>query len=179
MNVIGEVVKIDVETTVQKKDGGSYPGWKLVYEEKGTGDVKTIAKHANSLKYNAALANGLKELNAGDEFTLEMVKEGEFWNPKNIFKGIQADTQTAPSKTSSAPKAGGSTYPTADERKATQCQIVRQSSLGHAVNLANVQGVKKISARDIIVTAKEFELFVYSGDTGLPQDMANDEVDID
>lgn len=169
MNVIGTVVQIATDTSIKKKDGSTYQGWKIVYED-DDGEVKTIAKHANSLKYNAALANGLKELSAGDEFTLEMVKENDFWNPKSIYKGkvAPAASTSEPSKGSNkTPSGGGSSYPTKEERAATQMQIIRQSSLGHAVNLAGVQGSKKVSARDIIATAQEFVLYVTTGEVGL------------
>lgn len=161
-NVIGTVVKIGINVPVEKKDGGSYQGWKLVYEDE-KGEVKTIAKHMNSLKYAAALKNGLENLKVGDAFVLEQEKEGDFWNPKNIYK---SDATTPTQKTNSAsPRSttaasSNSTYATKEERAQTQVYIVRQSSVTSALKLLEVTGNKKATPDDVIRLAKEFEAFV-------------------
>ena len=41
MNVIGTVISVNLDTPVKKKDGGTYPGWRLVYQDVD-GEVKTI-----------------------------------------------------------------------------------------------------------------------------------------
>ena len=163
MNISGKVIQVAIDVDVKKNGGGTYKGWKLVYEQTD-GEVKTIQKHMNSLKYAAPLANGLKELSPGDTFNMEMEKEGDFWNPKSIFKGAaapsikQPDVATGhkPTTTSTA----GSTYATKEERAQTQKYIVRQSSITSALKLLEVTGVKKATTNDVIKLAMEFESFV-------------------
>ena len=164
MQITGKVVQVAIDVDVKKAEkngGGSYKGWKLVYED-GEGEVKTIAKHMNSLKFAAPLANGLKQLNAGDMFTMEMEKEGDFWNPKSVFKGEASPTKTQSiaSKHTNTTTSSNSTYATKEERAQTQKYIVRQSSVTSALKLLEVTGVKKATTSDVIVLAKEFEAFV-------------------
>lgn len=163
-NVTGTVVKIGINVPVEKKDGGSYQGWKLVYEDE-KGDVKAIAKHMNSLKYAAALKNGLENLKPGDNFTLEQEKEGDFWNPKNIYKSVEGTSTKGNTPGNSKSEttrsaSSNSTYSTAEERAQTQVYIVRQSSITSALKLAEVKGDKKATTQDIIQIAKEFETWV-------------------
>ena len=159
MNVSGTVVLIKIDVDVEKNGGGSYKGWKLVYEN-DSGEVKTIQKHMNSLKYAAPLANGLKQLKVGDTFTMEMEKEGDFWNPKSVYKGEATKTQPVVSKAQITPTSSGSTYATKEERAQTQKYIVRQSSITSALKLLEVTGVKKAAPSDVIKLAMEFEAFV-------------------
>lgn len=165
-NVIGTVVKIGINVPVEKSEkngGGTYQGWKLIYEDE-KGEVKTIAKHMNSLKYASALKNGLEALKPGDSFVLEQEKEGDFWNPKNVYKSDgQAQKSTSnvqQSANSKAPLAAASTYATKEERAQTQVYIVRQSSLTAALKVLELRGTKKIEVNDIITLAEYFEEFV-------------------
>ena len=163
MNVSGKVVQVAIDVDVKKNGGGTYKGWKLVYEQ-SDGEIKTIQKHMNSLKYAVPLANGLKELNAGDMFTMELEKEGDFWNPKSIFKGeaAPANTVTKSQSTGSKPTvaATGSTYATKEERAQTQKYIVRQSSITAALKLLELQGKKTVDQFAVIVLAEQFESWV-------------------
>lgn len=156
MNISGKVVKVSIDVDVKKKDGGAYKGWKLVYEQ-SDGEVKTIQKHMNSLKYAAPLANGLKELNAGDTFTMEMEKEGDFWNPKSIYKGEPTITVGGVAKGS---EYKGGTYATKEERAQTQTYIVRQSSISSALKLLEIQGKKTVDQFAVIALAEQFESWV-------------------
>lgn len=162
MNVSGTVVLIKIDVDIEKNGGGSYKGWKLVYEN-DAGEVKTIQKHMNSLKYAAPLANGLKQLKVGDTFTMEMEKEGDFWNPKSVYKGEatkETTTQPVASRAQTTTTSSGSTYATKEERAQTQKYIVRQSSITSALKLLEVTGVKKVAPSDVIALAREFEAFV-------------------
>ena len=174
MNLCGKVISIDLETTA-KGQKGEYPAWELIYKD-GHGEVKTLIKHLNSMKYNKPLANGLSELTAGDEFTIEQEKnDGGYWDPKVCYKGIKKEEAT-PAKAGNTKASGGnSTYPTSDERKVTQTQIVRQSSLGHAVNMLSVVEKKAFTAQRVIEVAKQFEAFVHNGDVtpALPDEAGN------
>lgn len=189
MEALGTVIAIDLETTAQGNKG-EYPAWELIYKNSG-GETKTITKHVNGLKYNKALANGLAALAPKDDFTIILEKnEGGYWEPKNIFKGHK-ETEAAPAPAASsgsktvtkaaAPSSGGgSNWPTSDERKATQTHIIRQSSLGHAVNYVNNTS-KKASVGEVINVAKQFEAFVHGVeyDGGELIDIINDDLGID
>ena len=163
MNISGKVIQVAIDVDVKKKDGGTYKGWKLVYEQ-SDGEVKTIQKHMNSLKYAAPLANGLKELKAGDTFTMEMEKEGDFWNPKSIFKGEASPTvDKVPFERSGVIKpttTSNSTYATKEERAQTQKYIVRQSSITAALKLLELQGKKTVDQFAVIALAEQFESWV-------------------
>lgn len=181
MNLLGTVISIDLNTEAEGKNG-VYPCWELIYKTMDK-EVKTIVKHLNGLKYNKALANGLSQLEVGDKFTMQQEKnEGGYWEPKNVFKGHQEASAPAASSsgTQKATTRGGD-WPTAEERKATQTQIVRQSSLGHAVSLVTAQGNKKATPADVIRIAQAFEAFVHGVpfDDGSIENMPNDDVEVD
>lgn len=168
MDVLGKVVKIAIDVPVEKKDGGSYPGWKLVYED-NTGEIRSIAKHMNSLKYNKKLKAGLESLQPDDEFTLTQEKnDGGYWDPKSIVKGKAETTQKPTEKTFHGTKttqasSNGSNWPTAEERKATQTHIIRQNCVTNAVNFHNIRGDKKVTEEAVIKTAARFEEFIHNG----------------
>ena len=180
MNISGKVIQVAIDVDVKKKDGGTYKGWKLVYEQ-ADGEVKTIQKHINSLKYAAPLANGLKELNAGDTFTMEMEKEGDFWNPKTIFKGEattsvkQPDMATGHNKTTTS---SGSTYATKEERAQTQTYIVRQSSITAALKLFELRK-EKVSVEEIIDIAGCFEAWVMGNSKLATKEVSDSLEDLD
>ena len=46
----GTVVAVEIDVPVKKNGGGTYQGWSLVYKD-NTGEIKTMSKHMNSLKY--------------------------------------------------------------------------------------------------------------------------------
>lgn len=188
MKILGTVVALDMNATIKKKAGGTYPGVRLTYRDKDE-ELKEETMHENGIKYNAELGAGIKSLEVDDKFTMVKEKEGDFWNVKDLYKGHDAAASNATKPTSSgntsskaASSSGGggnSTYPTADERAKTQCQIVRQSSLGHAVNLTNAIGNKKATPADIIAIAQQFEQYVHLGKLREPgEDSPDDEDDI-
>lgn len=161
MNVIGTVVEIKKNATIKGKTG-NYTGYKLTYRDKED-SLKEQAFHEKALQYNAALKNGLDQLEPDDEFTMVKEKEGEYWNVKNIFKGSQAETKPAAKAASAAPSNGGSTYATKEERAQTQVYIVRQSSITAALKLAEVNGNKKATVSDVLKDATQFEQWVMFG----------------
>lgn len=188
MNIIGKVVKIEFNIDVEKRSGGSYKAWRLVYEDKASGEVKTVAKPITGLRFNAALNNGLKDLKTDDEFTLEMVKDGDFWNPKTVFKGaVQTEAPKSTDSTQPAVKTnsgGGSNWPTSAERQATQVHIIRQNSVTNAVAYINAVGNKKATEDDVIRVAARFEEFIHLGVKVLPgtetmDDLVSDDIDLD
>ena len=179
MNLLGTVVSINLETEV-KGTKGMYPAYEIIYRN-ADNEIKTLAKHLNGLKYNKPLANGLAELAAGDKFTIEQDKnEGGYWEPKIAYKGWKEASSAPASSSAAKATGGGGNWPTAAQREETQKQIVRQSSLGHAVNLLALGGSKKLLPADVILVAQEFEAFVHGVpyDDGSLEAIPNDDIEV-
>lgn len=179
MQIIGTVVSVNTNTTAETKSGGSYPAWKLIYED-SSGKVNSIVKHVNGLKYNKALANGLADLSPGDTFTLEQEKNDQgYWEPKTIFKGakekpVEKQGTPMPNK----PQTQQGNWPTPEERAQTQTHIIRQNCVTNAVNFVNVTMAKKDqTVENVLAVAKRFENFVHTGDTGTIMEMTSDNLD--
>lgn len=163
--LVGTVVAVDMEATIEKKDGGTYSGVEFIFKD-DQGKTQTKNFHMNQFKFNAALKNTLADLVKGDKFTAEMEKEGEFWNWKKLSKGV-AEASTPAAATNAPAKAAGGyqarpndTYETKEERGQRQVMIVRQSSLTAALKLLEMQGQKKPTSADVITVAQEFEAWV-------------------
>ncbi len=164
----GTVVAVEIDVPVKKNGGGTYQGWSLVYKD-NTGEIKTMSKHMNSLKYAQPLKNGLESLKAGDAFTLEQEKEGDFWNPKSIYKStgghikddgtVGLGAKSAPAKPAyTAPSS--STYSTVEERAQTQKYRVRQSSITAALKMMELNKVKDVTIDSVLALAGNFEGYV-------------------
>lgn len=113
----------------------------------------------------------LKDAQPGEVYDIERVKEGEFQNwvsaTKTTAGSVSAQSATAtPQKSTStytaskSPTAGGSSYPTAEERAKTQVYIVRQSNINSAVATLSV-GAKSLKPDDVIALAKRYEDHVF------------------
>jgi hypothetical protein len=183
--VTGTVVKISIDVSVEKKDGGSYPGWVLVYEDQN-GEIRKIAKHMNSLKYLPDFSKNLKELSVGDRFTLEMVKKGDFLNPVSIVKGFEGVPST-PNAQQSVPvqSSGPSTFEVNNILKEKQMKLdevkqpiyIRQSALKATSELAEILGLK--TEVEIFAQSKRFVRYLETGDTGAIEDLMNDDLGIE
>lgn len=161
MKVLGTVVSVNMNADVAKNGGGSYKGAELVYRDANTGKVETKGFHENSLKYNKALNDSLKALSANDTFEMVMEKnERGFWNVESLTKGGGTPTASQQHVNQGGRASGGSnnTYPTKEEREATQGYITRQSSIASAVNLAATLKLK--SVEEVLDVAAQFENFV-------------------
>lgn len=175
-NLTGKVVQINFDFQAEKKAGGTYNAWRLIYED-SQGQIKNVTKPMGSLQYAPALANGLRELSPGDSFTMERVEKDGFQNPTKIYKSqgnagghtnATAPTQQAKPQAASS----GGNWPTADERKATQTHIIRQNSMSNAVAFVAAVGDKKATPQQAITIAKQFEAFVLGKDS--MEDLQND-----
>lgn len=179
MQVTGTVVSVDKDVEIPKNGGGSYTGTRLSYRGKD-GKLQEQAWHQNGLKYNHAVRNSLDELTAGDQFTMTKEKNDKgFWDVKSLIKGIaEAPKTEAKSYTPPANTGGGGNWPTAEERKITQTHIIRQNCVTNAVNFVNQTfGKKDQTVVNVLETAKKFEAFVLTGDTGTIETMASDDLD--
>lgn len=165
MQIQGVVISYNANTKVQKRGGGTYDAWELVYRSEGN-EVKTVAKPVGGLRFNPVLADGLAALKPGDGFTLYQEKNGQYWEPKTVEKGIKQTQEVAgPSDGNRSEVRGGkvtgSNYETPEERAKKQVVIVRQFSIN-----ASIEAFKGANALDgdlekILDLAKKFEDHVY------------------
>lgn len=157
MDVNGKVVEVEMNAQIEGQKG-VYNGARLSYRDK---DNKLVEKtfHENALKYNAALKNGLSQLEKGDNFVAKQEKKDGYWNWTSVAKGQEL---TAAKVESKAPASGGN-WETAEERKNKQVYIVRQSSITAALNLLSQQGVKKPTVADVCQMAEELKEYVFNG----------------
>lgn len=111
----------------------------------------------------------------GDQLEITIVKNGDYsnWESIKLVAGSGASGQTQAPQTflhhkgeCPAPaKAGLSSYPTKEERNATQLMIVRQSSISSAVSLMKTEKIVP-SIQQVLEVARAFEDYVMS--TGMP-----------
>lgn len=173
--VQGVVISVSLETDVKKQGGGTYRGWELVYKS-DQGEVRTIAKPVQGLRFNTALANSLKSLAPGDEFTLTQEKNAQGFNDvKSITKGYEVGVSapSAPANTggSSAANAGSRNnssnsytardYETKEERTVRQRLIVRQSSLAQATAVLSVGAKASPKVDEVLDLAETFTDWVF------------------
>lgn len=159
--VTGKVIQVNIDTMVQKKGGGTYPGWQLIYNSNGK--IETLAKHMNSLKYAPTLAATLKTLATDDDITIQLKKEDgdQYWEVDSIRKGSEipsggGDPVQQPARKYQTDKS--STYETPEERALRQALIVRQSSVTSAIAALPGSDMKTI-----LKAAKQIEDHVWAG----------------
>lgn len=164
MEVKGIVVSVEIDVQVAKNGGGSYPGARLAYRDE-QGAMKEKAFHNNVFKFNAPLKTQLSNLNVGQGFTMEMQKEGEFWNVKSIMPSNNNIEATSSASNKAVPTASPkSTYETSEERAKKQVYIVRQSSITAALKFAEINKIKTDSVESLIPYAKAFESYVFGAE---------------
>lgn len=134
-----------------------------------TVDYKDLRQDKNSTKKvvsftNKDVFNTLKGAQSGDEFTVTAVKGEQYWEWQNVSPRGQAPAETSSGGNVSASKPAAaspkSTYETPEERAKKQLYIVRQSSIGAAINLLKTEKVIP-SVNEVLATAKQFEAYVF------------------
>jgi hypothetical protein len=141
------------EETTKKSAKGFYKVFTLSYNSDGrdrTRDIPNFDKETYATLRNA---------NAGDEFDITLVKNGEYTNWSGAEKAPVS--ATASNVNSGFKKA--STYETAEERAARQVYIIRQSSLDHAVAFVNSQSKGKAAVSEVLDVADTFVNYVLNG----------------
>lgn len=104
-----------------------------------------------------------KILQPGDKVNAVVVKDGNYWNWKEI-QVIENPGNQDPKEEKTSKSTKVSTWETAEERQQKQTYIIRQSCLSTAVALlaAEVQSKGVIyEAKQVIELAKQFEDFVF------------------
>ena len=102
--------------------------------------------------------------------TLQAAKQNEVWkvtaekNDKGYWDWTAAErvghAEATQASTPTAPKASGGNWETAEERFKKQVYIIRQSSLGTAVEMLN-HVKKSYDIQEVLNTAKIFEEYVF------------------
>lgn len=153
--ITGKILSIEIGVNVKKKDGGTYEAWRLRYTD-ADDKIQEIAKPIGGLKYQPQLKAALEALREGDEFTADMEKNDRgYLEVVSIRKGSEMPSDTG----GAAPKSykTDKQYETAEERKARQTYIVRQTSLDRSVDLV-IHG--KIDEKNVLKVAEKFENWV-------------------
>lgn len=151
---------------VTKQGGGTYDAYEVVYRNTNN-EIKQLTKPAGGLKYTKGLKGALETLAPGDAFTIIQEKEGDFWNVKGVEKG-HSDVPYAPKQDGNremqrvasggtGSRVTGSTYETPIERAKKQVLIIRQSSVGAAVEHLGT----KATIEDVLVEAGKIEEFIW------------------
>ncbi len=147
MDIKAKVISVEMNVEIAKKDGGVYPGARLMYRDEA-GQLKEQAFHNNTFKFNAPLKVQLSNLAAGDDVIITKEKKGDFWNVMSISKdtgggtGSSNATTTIMQPASKVPASPSprSNYETPEERAQRQVYIIRQSSISSAVALVSQDG---------------------------------------
>lgn len=86
-NINAELVVVQFDTDIKKRDGGSYKGTKIIYNAFDKVNEKGI--HESTFEFKPELRGQLESLNSGDAFTLRMYREkgAKFWNVDSVTKG--------------------------------------------------------------------------------------------
>jgi len=188
-DITGKFVKYEPSVQVEKKAGGTYNAWRIVYED-GRGDIKSISKPAAGLQYLPALKNGLESLVAGDSFVMERQEKDGFQNPVKVYKSEGAVQQAKGNPCAQIPvpvtlSTQPNTFEVNNQLKEKQMKFdelrqpiyVRQTALKAASELADVLELK--TEQDVLEQAKRFVRFIETGDTGSIEDMPNDDIEVD
>lgn len=179
-DIVISVVSVDKTTPQGKK----YSILEVMYKNQSFQN-KAEEKKLNSY-YDKPVFEILQDASKGDVFTVSREKDDNgYWKWVGITAGAAGKSSSSAPTASTSTRATGGAY-VADADK--QVMIVRQSSLGHAVNMLNGMGVAVDSATNqaelVILVARQFESFVLGTDkepvaqqpkkTELPSDLDDD-----
>jgi hypothetical protein len=146
----------DVSTTFTKTAKGGYSTAVIGYvNEKGESKAWKLISFANPATFDV-----LKNAKEGERYEIVTGKnDKDFTEWRSATK---SEGNAAPASAKSAPStAVRSTYETPDERAARQRLIVRQSSLGHAIEILTTGGKSPPNVVDVKNMAEELVAFVY------------------
>lgn len=154
MQLNAKVISVSgIESVVKGKQ--RYKTLTIVYSKDGKEEAKKLVDFNNKEVFETA-----SSLSAGDNINITIEKQGDFWNWTNLTSlegGGKTYSQVAETR-SARPT---STFETSEERAKKQIYIVRQSSLGAAIEYFKLTEAKKVKTEDIMLLAKQFENFVF------------------
>lgn len=158
-----EIVNVDVENK------GKYQMAEVTFKSEGKTQSKKVVSFGTSEKVFKVLGAATK----GQHYEITMVKGEKYWEWTDAAPVQATAGKAAPSGTGiPSPK---STYETPEERAKRQIYIVRQSSIGHALEfLKNKEGVIEEDISELLAVAAQFEDFVFNGLVGNGSDLTSD-----
>jgi len=168
----GEPLYVKQRFKTQSAKGKDYRLVEVTYKNKSFQDKVETKKH-NEFG-DKTVFETLKNAQAGDEFTIEREKDGNgYWQWIGISVGAVVPTTSIKSSGNPVPAkttGGGGNWETSEERAKRQVYIVRQSSLGHAIETLKTDK-KNPSADEVISLAKVYEDYVFG--VNLDADVSN------
>lgn len=128
-SINAELVAVQFDIDIQKRNGGTYKGTKIIYN--AFGKINEKAFTTKTFEFKPDLRGQLESLSSGDKFTLNLYREegAQFWNVDSVTKGHTEQQRPSPSANASQGSAsfGGP----------------NQAELGQAINLAVHLGLAK------------------------------------
>lgn len=152
-----KIISVSSDTTLQKKDGGTYIGTQIVYHNIDKNAIENKNIHKGVLDKNPQLKGKVVSLTKDQVVDFVFEKQGMFNNLIDITAA--EETQVVAKKETAAFKGGFRA-----EDPAKQRSIIRQNALAHATALF-VKTVDKDTkldatlAHDIIEMARIFEAY--------------------
>ena len=151
MIITGKLINKEMTATINKKGGGTYPGWRLTLQDE-SGEIDQQVGHENGLKYDKALENSFNNLTVGEIISIVKEKEDGFWNVKSVCNGVMEGSEKTTAKFT-----GGKSVDVQD-------YIIRQSSIASAIKYHSITRTAPTAAttEDVLATAQHFVDFVYN-----------------
>lgn len=187
MSIQIQVLSVTSETKPTTK--GSYQMLEVAYKDLGNGGKVGAKKLMSFSKTEGTTFKALADAKALEVYDVELVKGEKYWEWTQATRNHGSATSSTGSTTATTRTGTASyvptksTYETPEERAKKQIFIVRQSSLGHAIELLTTGAKVPPHVDDIIATAERFEAFVFgssnteattSKDVGSIEDMESD-----
>lgn len=169
-------INIQVMQNVQKsatsKAGKPYKLCEVAYKNLDNGKVEEA-----KINQYSDLFKQVCDMQAGMSFTITKEKINDFWTWTAV--AILTDTPKAAADDTSAPTkaftVGKSTYETPEERAKKQVYIVRQSSLGHAIEMLSIGAKTPLVKENVLILAQQLSDWVFSTNPGAAFDDVPDE----
>jgi hypothetical protein len=171
MNFNIETIQVKTESKPTAK--GSYMVAEITYKNLGSGKIeaKKVVSFANKEVYSTV--SGAKQ---GDQFTVTSEKNEKtgYWDWLSLQQAAPGASLPQPSKPNAAATPIKSTYETPEERAKKQVYIVKQSSIGSAIQLLSVGAKTPPALDDVLSTAQKFFEFVFADPVAEDMDVTLD-----
>lgn len=144
----------EVTVNTVTKGRNTYQVAEVVYSANGKNGTKKLFSFKNP-----AVFSTIKDATRGSNWDIESRKEGDFWEWVDAKPSGEAAAAAKPAY--GGGKVTGSNYETSEERKLRQTFIIKQSSIGHAVELLTTGAKTPPSVEDVLAVAQKFVDYVY------------------
>lgn len=87
--MIIKVLKVELNTQIEKRDGGYYPGHKVVYEDGG--EVRSKGYHEKALQYKPEIKSAIEAMEEGKTYNVKMEKnDNGYWDWVSVEESTQS-----------------------------------------------------------------------------------------